>query len=257
RALAALGDVYVALGPSETAESYLKRSLAIAREAGNTNLTAAGLNNLGNLLATERKYEEAITVYRESIALADQGGDAALAVRALSNAAAALRKHGDAREANRLLDRAWDHVRPLPPSHDTTAALIAIGVGYRDLRPALPEETDSLLRRAGDALNEAGRFAASLHDQRSASYAWGYLGGLYEDERRYPEALQLTRKAVFAAQQVGAPESLYRWEWQAGRLLKRLGSLDESVAAYRRAVRTLQSIRPELAASYGTPQASF
>src|SRR5262249_58862704 len=47
------------------------------------------------------------------------------------------------------------------------------------------------------------------------------------------------------------------WEWQTGRLLTKLGTIDEAIGAYRRAVRTLQSIRPELSSSYGSPQTSF
>ena len=35
------------------------------------------------------------------------------------------------------------------------------------------------------------------------------------------------------------------------------GNIDDAIGAYRRAVRTLQSIRPELSASYGAPQTSF
>ena len=64
--------------------------------------------------------------------------------------------------------------------------------------------------------------AESMGDRRTSSYAWGSLGKLYEDERRYQEALELTRRATFAAQQINAPESLYRWEWQTGRLLTKL-----------------------------------
>jgi CHAT domain-containing protein len=80
---------------------------------------------------------------------------------------------------------------------------------------------------------------------------------LYEDEHRYSEALQLTRRAVFAAQQVNAPESLYRWQWQTGRLLKALGKNDDAISAYRRAVATLQPIRQELYVSYGSTRSSF
>jgi len=56
---------------------------------------------------------------------------------------------------------------------------------------------------------------------------------------------------------VNAPESLYRWQWQAGRLLKKLGSVDDAIASYRRAVYTLQSIRQELSVGYGTQPTSF
>jgi tetratricopeptide (TPR) repeat protein len=81
--------------------------------------------------------------------------------------------------------------------------------------------------------------AESLGDRRTASYARGYLGTLYEDERRHDEALVLTREAIFAAQQASAPESLYRWQWQAARLHRKMGNVDEALAAYRGAVHTV------------------
>jgi CHAT domain-containing protein len=130
-------------------------------------------------------------------------------------------------------------------------------LGYFDLRPNLPDAKDSLLLLAHKALSDAGTTAESIGDRRTSSYAWGHLGRLYEEEHRYQEALQLARRATFAAQHVNAPESLYRWEWQTGRLLRKIGTIDDAIGAYRRAVRTLQSIRPELSVSYGAPQASF
>src|SRR5207247_2417945 len=117
-------------------------------------------------------------------------------------------------------------------------------LAYEALRGSLPEARDSLSLKAASALREA--VTASAGDRRTTSYAWGYLGALYEEEHRYNEALELTRRATFAAQQVSAPESLYRWQWQSGRVLKKLGSVEAALAAYRRAVTTLQSIRPEL-----------
>ena len=89
------------------------------------------------------------------------------------------------------------------------------------------------------------------------SYAWGYLGMLYTAEARYQEALQLTHRAVNAAQQVHAPESLYLWQWQTGRLLKVTGDLETAIVAYRHAVETLQSIRAEMPQSYGRSLAPF
>src|SRR5206468_8712451 len=67
---AALGNVYIALGPPETAEQYLRDALASARNIPDPVLTASALNDLGNLLVTQRKYAEALAVYREGIALA-------------------------------------------------------------------------------------------------------------------------------------------------------------------------------------------
>ncbi len=256
-ALASLGNVYIATGPSETARKYLDEGLRLARELNNQDVSAITLNNLGNLLTQQKKYTEALAAYKESVSLASARNNHSLVTTALINAATASTNIKQHKEAKALLDKALDQIGPLEPSHDKASGLINIGLGYFDLRPNLPDAKDSLLLLAHKALSEAGTTAESIGDRRTSSYAWGHLGRLYEEEHRYQEALQLARRATFAAQHVNAPESLYRWEWQTGRLLRKIGTIDDAIGAYRRAVRTLQSIRPELSVSYGAPQASF
>ena len=195
--------------------------------------------------------------YAESVQLAQSTGNVALAARALTNGARAALQHGQYQQSKELLDTALDQLRGLDDSHDKAYGLINIGLTYRDLGLHLPDSHDLLLLLASKTYDEAVIVAQTVGDPRTASYAWGYLGQLYEAEHRYPEALQLTRRAIFAAQQVNASESLYRWQWQTGRLLKALGKTDDAISAYRRAVYTLQSIRPELSISYASPQASF
>jgi len=255
--LAALGNVHIVIGPPETAAAYLERALALSRSLGAPALTATVLNNLGNLRATQGNHQDALTAYRESIVLARDLGYRVLAARALSNAAAALRQSAQPREAEALLDEALAELGRASPSHDMAFALVNVGLAYRDLRAALPDSADGLMLRAARAFTDAAAAADRIGDRRTTSYAWGYLGSLYEQERRYAEALQLTRRAVFAAQQASAPESLYRWQWQAGRLLKQVGTPDDAIASYRRAVATLQSIRPELTVGYGARGTTF
>ena len=255
--LGALGNLYIATGPEDAALKNLTEGLRIAKELNNQDLSATILNNLGNLLTAQKKYPEAIAAYNESATLAKSRNNRVLAGKALINAATASMQNKQYKEAKALLDNALDEIRALEPSHDKASGLITIGLAYDDLRSRLPDLKDSLLLLAHQTFTEAGTISDSIGDRRTSSYAWGYLGKLYEDERRYDEALQLTRRATFAAQQINAPESLYRWEWQTGRLLTKQGNIDDAIGAYRRAVRSLQSIRPELSASYGAPQTSF
>lgn len=252
-----LGNVSIATGPAETASKYLHESLDMAREAGNAALEAAIFNNLGNLFTSQKQYAEALGAYTQSVRLATVTGDSSLAARALINAAKASGQSGRYREAKALLDQAVDRMRRLENSHDKAYGLINSGLAYLDLQAHLPDANDRLFRLAAELLNEAATVAEAIGDRRAISYAWGYLGHLYERERRHQEALHLTRRAVFAAQQVHAPESLYRWQWQTGRLLKALGHIDDAILAYQRAVATLQPIRQELLTSYGSSQSSF
>jgi tetratricopeptide (TPR) repeat protein len=211
--LHSLGNAYIATGSAENAYRSFNEALGIARQSQDLGLSAAILNDLGNLYTTQKRYPEALAAYQESLTLAQTAGNQALALRARINAATASLQNGQYQETKTLLDKAADQSQNLEPSHDTAYGLITVGLAYRTLRSHLSNSNGTLSQRAFNVLNEAARMAETINDQRAASYAWGYLGTLYEDERRYQDALQLTRRATFAAQQVNAPESLYRWQW--------------------------------------------
>ncbi|HBD10090.1 MAG TPA: hypothetical protein DCZ69_17700, partial [Syntrophobacteraceae bacterium] len=110
---------------------------------------------------------------------------------------------------------------------------------------------------AENTYKEAVAAADALNDPRAVSYASGYLGRLYEDRKQYQDALQLTQRAIASAQRVNAPESLYRWQWQKGRILKALGQTDDAISAYRSASSTIESIRQEMSKCYGKAVKSF
>jgi CHAT domain-containing protein len=255
--LGSLGNVYIATGPAEKAEQLLHAALGMAKELGKASLVASVLNNLGNLFTSQNKPHEAFAAYKESAGLAKNAGDQVLATQALTNAATAASQSGQYQESRALLDEAVEQMQRLQPLHDKAYGLIKIALGYDHLRPSLPDVRDALLLNAATMLHDAVRVAQTIGDARAASYAWGYLGRLYEGEQRYQEALELTHRAVFAAQQGHAPEALYRWQWQMGRLLKAQGHLEAAITTYRQAVETLQALRPELSTSYGKPPTSF
>lgn len=255
--LGSLGNLYIATGEVDKSHQYLNEGLSMAREMGNPLLSAIILNNMGNLFTSQKDYKRAIGAYMESIELVRKNGNHSLAARVLANAGAASMHDGQYKKSRELLDTALDEVRILDHSHDKAYILINIGLAYNDLRPHLPDLSDHLLLLAFKSLNEAAIASDAIGDPHALSYSLGYLGRLYEDEHHYQEALQLTRKAVFKAQQLNAPESLYRWQWQTGRLLKVMGNIDEAISAYRRAVYTLQSIRQEMSISYGIIRSPF
>jgi CHAT domain-containing protein len=252
-----LGNAYIATGPATTAETYLREALALARRLDEPGLLAVILTNLGNLFVSQQKLPDALEAYRESVARAREGGQPAMAVRALTNAARVALQGEQFQASRALLDEAWAQIRALAPAHDTAYDLLSLGLTAHRLRPHLPASRDALLLLAAEAFRAAVNMAQRLGDLRAASYAWGYSGHLYEAEQRYEEAQHLTRRALFAAQQVQAPEILYRWQWQAGRLLAAQGHIDMAIAAYQQAVETLQAMRVELPYSYGEPPGSF
>ena len=254
--LGSLGNLHITLGPPDKAFQYLNEGLSMAKELGDFGLSATLLNNLGNLFTAQMKYSEALDAYLESMTLAKKSNNDLLAVRALTNAAMAHMENGQYKKSKELLDRALDETRKCEPSHDKAYGLINVGLTYRHLSTHLLDQ-DKLFVLSSQALNEALIVSEKIGDLRSLSYACGYLGTLSEDQKHYQEALKFTRRATLVAQQVNAPESLYLWQWQTGRLLKVIGETEEAISAYRNCIHTLQSIRQEMSTCYGTPQISF
>jgi CHAT domain-containing protein len=126
-----------------------------------------------------------------------------------------------------------------------------VGQLLQQLFIAAPEHNNALRARAFRLDENAARIAEKTGDLRAQAFAFGHEGSLYEFEKRYGEALALTRRAVFAAQKAQSPDALYRWQWQTGRLLAKMGDRESAIQTYRRTVGTLQPIRNDIAIRRG------
>lgn len=242
-----LGRTYLTMRQLPQASEFLRQASALGRKQNSSPLLATALNDLGILLVLQQQDQNALDTFQESVTHAQSVGLPLLAATARTNAARAWLRLKQATNSRLTLDAALEQLQEVtPPSRQTALGLIGIAVTYQRLLPHLPQEHDALLLRTAGALQESSTIAERLGDKRTLSYALGYLGQLYETSFRMDEALQLTRRSVFAAQSVDAPESLYRWQWQLGRQLATIGQLDQAIASYRQATLTLQPIRAEL-----------
>jgi CHAT domain-containing protein len=105
-----------------------------------------------------------------------------------------------------------------------------------------PEKTVEILTQA----IETGE---KLNDSRALSFAYGAIGNHYEKQSSLQQALESTQKAQLAAEKAISFDSLYRWQWQAGRLYQAMGNRQASLNSYRGAIASLQNIRTNLIAA--------
>lgn len=246
--LGKLGNIYIFINQLDEAEAYLKEAFELSVRENDPAVRASVLNYLGNLYALRKLHDEAAGAYKKSASLSDKTNDRLLSARALTNLAKVLLQRGDVKEAAAVLGAAHERHTSLDNSHEKAYGLINIGRAYRQIGSASSEAASPQLSLAAMAFKEALSVAEEIGDHLSASYAFGYLGQADEENGDYSEALRHTRQAIFAAQQVHAPESLYLWQWQSGKILKALGKTDEALSAYRNAVYTLRTVRDELLA---------
>ena len=255
-ALGSLGNAYLALGRGDEAERLLERGIAIAADAEETALEAGLWNNLGNHHAARDRHEAALEAYENAARLAAATGHSLDLAKALSNAAREARIAGQDAVARELLKRATAALDALPDSLERAELEIHQARTWTELaRTGSERATDMLAAHA--LLTQAAERSLDAGATRTASYAVGTLGALYREEVRFDEALFLTRQAMRLAATADAPDSMYRWHWQEGRLLWAQGQADAAVAAYRRAVELLEETRQEAQGRYGQAAAHF
>jgi CHAT domain-containing protein len=252
-----LGSVRTQIGDIDEARADLGESLTLADRRGERELAAVTLNNIGNFLLLERRYLEATAVYSESAADAQALGLPDLAWIAALNAAAAYIKLEDAATAGRTLAPVDGRLSASPISARRINGRIKLGRLHGDLARLGGERSGEAWRTAYGNLRAAHEGARTLNNPWLESQALGYLGGLYESRGRLTEALDLTRRAIFLAQSVGAPESLFLWQWQLGRILRSAGDHPGAITAHKEAIKTLSAVRGDIIAAFGNGRDLF
>lgn len=282
----ALGNAYWASGNYEQALTAHQISLEIARKLKNPGYITTALNNLGNVFSSRaelyRAQADAARLEGDGLEEARLTGlakqDTKVALDAFEQSVRESRVLGGLAEArallnlNRLLERspspdpdliASNRAQVLtlleaqPASRDKAYALINLAASLGLQNPSSPDLQPGERSLAVEPLKKALGVAKTIGDRRSESFALGTLGQVYESANQYAQAMALTRQAQFAAQQVNAADSLYRWQWQTGRILKKTGKIRLSITAYEQAIATLQSIRGDIVAANKELQFDF
>ncbi|MDZ8110633.1 MAG: CHAT domain-containing protein [Nostoc sp. DedQUE12a] len=281
-ALGSLGEAYRLRGNYDMAIQYL----GTAKKTNNQTYNFAILNSLGNAHASRAQlwnlratsaeqqsiskasefqqkanndYQQALTYFQSSLKEARQQDNKSGEIRSLLNLIQ-LFYHSktialipqnqfetNIQEALELLDKLPDSVNKVYAAIDLANL------------PAVDEQLTSPLTQclaksklpnaqAKELFNQAIKISQRIQDSRSESYALGALGHFYEcQEKKYQQAWELTNKAIWLAdQKLKAKDSLYLWEWQAGRILKAENKNIAALPFYQRAYNILEQLRSDI-----------
>ncbi len=240
---------------TDDAQARLAQALAMAQADGDLSAEAKILNNLGNLLVTLDQYDEALDQYRRSADLAQRLDQPRLQARALTNGAMCAALNADTQAAAELNRRARQLAESLPVSHTKASLLIAIGHNGQQLldltlaQPIHPRQQQ--LDETVDTYRLALSTAKDLGDATARAFVLSKLAEIYESHGRGEDALSLIGRALSAAPKATPRDILYRWQWQAGRLMNQQGRSDDAINAYTAAVASLESVRQEVTFGYG------
>jgi len=253
---------FIATALNNLGNIYVTRAARYSYQANAADLEGDDKETQRLIKAATQDRVEARTYFEQSVQIA-KGVMPIEEVRGLLNLTRLLAS-GNLEQPNKkpltkpdwdLIVTHWNRIRELlnnlPDSRDKAYGLINLAeqelkVGKMPVEGFNRELTPREELRPTLLLNQALTVARNIGNARAESFAIGSLGQLYEGNREYGKAMELTRRAQFAAQQISAPDSLYRWQWQVGRLLKAMGAREEAIAAYEQAIATLQSIRGDI-----------
>ena len=255
--LSSMGNANIALGKTEEAEKLLQRGMIIAEKTDNPEVVTASLNNLGNLYTSMGKHEKAMATYRKSADSAKANGQRIVFAKAVSNEARAALLAGDTDRVRELLEGARQWIQTLDDSTEKAFILVHLAKSFELLSQRSAEHRALGLMGAHDSLHSAIQVSESIGENRARSYAQGNLGKLYQSSQRYMEAMYLTRQALESAQLAEAPESIYRWHWQEGKILWEIDQKQSAIDSYRRAVKILDETRQETMARYASSAGYF
>jgi CHAT domain-containing protein len=220
----------------------------------------AGLSNKQEEFTkkSQEDYNKAYQYFQDSIKFARNQKQSLAEMRGLLNLiqlASQTNKHKiiDDQEFNKNLKYALVVLENLPDSATKVYGAIDLAYLQRDTQGTSPFTscpTQLVLSGNNESLNlleNAVLTSKKLPDNRLISYANGALGHYWECRSDQEKALKYTQSAILAADnKMSAKDSLYLWEWQAGRILDQQGRKEEAIASYQRAFDILEDIRSNI-----------
>ncbi|MEA5598406.1 CHAT domain-containing protein [Rivularia sp. UHCC 0363] len=236
-ALRGFGNTQQQLGNLEASQRILHDSLEIAQRLQIPEEIALTQLSLGNTARSLGKIEDAINYYQNA---AKVTSNSLTSIQAQINQLSLLVEKGQITAAKILIPTIQSQLVNLPINQGGIYARINFA---RTLTTAKIGNQKEIAQILATSVQQA----KTISDERAESYALGSLGAVYEQNRQWTQARNLTQKAIFIAQKNNASDIAYLWEWQLGRLLKVEDNIEAAVAAYDASIETLQSLRTDLA----------
>jgi CHAT domain-containing protein len=282
-ALGSLGETYRLQGNYDVAIKYLETAknsqnqtydFAIFNSLGNAYASRAQLGNLRTKSAEKGRiykarvfqkqakddYQAAKQYFQSSIAVAsrqnNQIGELRSHLNLIQLAYHTIDKNlFNPTQVEENIQQSVEIIDKLPNSRDKIYAAIDLAnLPAVDIELTSPLTQCFKTRRLAEIevkqlFNQAIKVSQSLQDRRYESYALGAFGHFYEcqNQKDYLLALELTNKAIWLADQnLQAKDSLYLWEWQAGRIFLKQGKINDALIFYKRAYNTLEELRKNI-----------
>ncbi len=262
--LRSYGDILRLVGQVKRSQKVLKASLEVISNLNNPNEEVKTLIALGNTYKTSNP-QQALKIYRQGFQTCIQDSNCLvsdLSLRINLAVVNLLLETPQWRDSQKSLTSIQNEFARLPNSRanidrrvNFANALFKLNrkaVVAKHSKASIPE-----LSTIDEFLAETIEQAKTIDYKKAQSYSWGLRGQIREELKDWNQAKNYTQKALILGQKLNAPEIVYLWQWQSGRINKALGERPEAISHYSRAVELLKSLSKDLVAVDPDVQYSF
>ncbi len=236
-----LGGIKLLNRDKQSSEKLWKKALHLSEKIKNKFLMASVLNNIANGHALSKRNTLALSEYKSALAQLENM-QSTLKCVILINMIRLELKNSDPGFTNLLAEKVHACIKKMPNAYDKAIYLMSLNALLQKMPLISVNDTLISMQRMHSIINQALSIGKQLNNNAIISSALGESAQLFEKQKNYPEALQLTRKAVFFAGK-NYPETLYQLQWQLGRIFESMEKTKEAISLYQQSIDTMESFQ--------------
>jgi tetratricopeptide (TPR) repeat protein len=241
RAIYNIGAVYNFQGRYAEALACFQESIKIGEELGaaaDKRDLAYNFHSLGRLFNSQGRYEQALEYYHKSLKIREEVNDRFGVGQTLNNIGIVYKSQGLYEQSLVWFQKRLKLAEEMGVKEGISTSLSNISDVYRQQGRA-----DLAL----EYLQKSLRLREEMDDRRGICVVLSKLAELYQDKGDYPEMLRAGRRAVSQAEEINAPEELWKGQEQVGRALRALNQTAEARRSFLSAIATVERVRREVA----------
>ncbi len=254
--LGSLGDLHTAAQNNSSFQAtkiepgtLYEQSFTLANDTGIPALMSAAGVRLGTWYLNKGDIQLGFGTLEDAVFKAASTNSLLLRADAGVKYAKAARLQGYESDAPEILRVALEQIEAMPEGYSRAELFLAAG------REAL-EVGDATANNLGvPAFEKVIAMAGSLADKRMIGVAFSELGNWYLTSGEEVKAIEMFERGVGVS--ADAHDLAIDWEWQLATLYRERGDYTSAVAAYRRSIRHIDSIRDDIPVSYEQGRSSF
>lgn len=241
RAIYNIGAVYNFQGRYAEALACFQESIKIGEELGaaaDKRDLAYNFHSLGRLYNSQGRYEQALEYYHKSLKIREEVNDRFGFGQTLNNIGIVYKSQGRYEQALEWFQKRLKLAEEMGAKEGVSTSLSNISDVHRQqARPDL----------ALEYLQKSLRLREEMGDRRGICVVLEKMAQVYQDKGDYPEMLKAGRRAVVQAEEINAPEELWKGQELVGRALRALNQTAEARQSFLAAIATVERVRREVA----------